>query len=535
MGVGMVEASEQRPELVSAMLEPGFYPDRPGSLELRETHISWVFLAGERAYKVKKPLVLPFLDYGSLERRREMCREEVRLNRRLAPEIYLRVVSIVRDGDRYRLAEEDASEASEYAVEMRRVDEERSLAALAGREELKPAQLAAVAERLARFHAEAAVAPPGSGGFDDLVATLDENLQTLRETAAPVLGGRRLDSAERFTRGFLASRRPSIERRAREGLVRDCHGDLRAEHVIVPSPGEVYVYDCVEFDPALRRIDVANDIAFLVMDLAALGSEEAGFSLIDAYRRAGGDPGDDALLSFFASYRAWVRAKVAALRARELSDRDPERPEQEERARSLFRLGHRLAWRARRPLALVVCGVAASGKSTLAREVADLSGWEHLSSDLARKRIAGLAPTERARQEHYSREFTERTYRELGETAGAALARGEGVIVDATFHRRHERGAFLGGLGDRSAPLLFVECRASEEVLVERARGREGEGDRVSDADAEVVRRQLAELEPLEEIGDGSRAELVTEAPSAELLGELERLVDGRLWQPPTA
>ena len=531
----MVDATDGRPELVSAMLEPGFYPDRPGSVELRETHISWVFLAGELAYKVKKPLVLPFLDYGSLERRREMCQEEVRLNRRLAPEIYRRVVSIVRDGDGYALAEEGAQEASEYAVEMRRVDEERSLAALAGRDELEPAQLAAVAELLARFHAEAPVAPSGTGGFDDLVATLEENLQTLRETAAPVFGERRLDSAERFTRGFLVARRQSIERRAGEGLVRDGHGDLRAEHVIVPSPGEVYVYDCVEFDPSLRRIDVANDVAFLVMDLAALGAEEAGFSLIDAYRRAGGDPGDDALLSFFASYRAWVRAKVAALRARELAEGDPESSEQEERARALFRLGHRLAWRARRPLALVVCGVAASGKSTLAREVADLSGWEHLSSDLVRKRIAGLAPTERARPEHYSREFTESTYRELGEAAGAALERGEGVIVDATFHRRHQRDAFRDGLGERSAPLLFVQCRASEEVLLERSGVREGERDRVSDADAEVVRRQLAELEPLEEIPAGSRAELLTEAPPGKLLGELEGLVDARLWRPPKA
>lgn len=511
------------------MLKPTLYPASPPTVELRETHISWVFLAGEFAYKVKKPVVLPFLDYGTLERRREMCREEVRLNRRLAPEIYLGVVAIVQAGNGYALAPETEPGAAEYAVEMRRVDEERSMGALAERRVLQPSQVRAVAELLARFHGEVPATLAGRSGFDDLVATLSENLATLRKTATAVLGELRLGSAETFTRRFLAARRESIERRAREGLVRDCHGDLRAEHVILPRQGDVYIYDCVEFDPSLRRIDVANDIAFLAMDLASLGAEDVGFSLIDAYRRAGGDPGDDALLSFFACYRAWVRTKVAAVRALELEEGDPERARQEEEARSLFRLGHRFAWRARRPLALVLCGVAASGKSTLAREVVELSGWPHLRSDLVRKEIAGVAPTDRARSEHYSPEFTERTYRRLGEIARGYLQAGTGVVLDATFHRRDERDAFRAGLGNPSAPLLFVECRASEQILWKRSRERQRDRDRVSDAGPEVVSLQLAELEPLTEVPPEGRAELFTEASPGELLTKLEGIVDRRL------
>ena len=146
------------------------------------------------------------------------------------------------------------------------------------------------------------------------MVTLNENLATLRSAGLEIIGDLRLSAAERFTRAFVSARRDELERRARAGQVRDCHGDLRAEHVIVPARGEIYVYDCVEFNPD-RRIDVAADMAFLVMDLARLGAESSAWQLIDAYRRAGGDPGDDPLLSFLASYRAWVRSKVACLRA----------------------------------------------------------------------------------------------------------------------------------------------------------------------------------------------------------------------------
>jgi predicted kinase len=308
--------------------------------------------------------------------------------------------------------------------------------------------------------------------------------------------------------------------------VRDCHGDLRAEHVIVPSRGDLYVYDCVEFNPALRQIDVAADIAFLVMDLARLGAEDSARELIEDYRLAGGDPGDDALVSFFAAYRAWVRAKVACLRALELPGRDPERARSEAEARQLVGLGHRFAWRARRPLLLVISGVAGSGKTTLARRLAEISGWPYVSSDLTRKRLAGLGPTERGSERHYSPELTARTYAEMGSAARSELARHGCAIVDATFHRRSERAAFRDRLGDPSGPLLVVDCTAPAEILFERARRRRLEPDRVSDAGGEVVRRPLAELEPADEGWYGERVELSTARPVEQLVVEVEAFVD---------
>ncbi|MGZ8688758.1 MAG: bifunctional aminoglycoside phosphotransferase/ATP-binding protein [Gaiellaceae bacterium] len=508
------------------MLKPALYPHAPRSVELRETHISWVFLAGDLAYKVKKPLVLPFLDYGTAERRREMCREEVRLNRRLAPRIYLRVVGLARDGERWSLTAEDDPAACEYAVEMRGVEERRSLAALAAAGTLRAEHVSATAAVLAAFHAAAPVADRERREVAVLEATLDENVVTLRDSGAGVIEQSRLDAAEHFTRAFVEARRDELEARAQGGLVRDCHGDLRAEHVIVPEHGDVYVYDCIEFNPDLRQIDVAADIAFLVMDLTRLGADSLAELLIADYRRAGGDPGDEALLFVFASYRAWVRAKVACIRAQELSGEDPELERVRAEAGELMRLGHRFAWRSRGPLVLVLCGVSGTGKTTVAHEVAAVSGWEHLSSDVTRKRLAGLDPTEPGGAGLYSRQRTIETYRELGRLAAERLDHDRGVVVDATFHLRAERDAFRDGFGERPGPLLFIECHASTETLLARVRERELKPDRVSDADTAVVEGQLAEFEPLDEVPRQWRAELRTEAQPAELVADLEAIVD---------
>ena len=288
-------------------------------MELRETHISWVLLAGELAFKLKKPLRLPFLDYGTLERRHALCREEVRLNSRLAPDVYRGVRAVVPAADGVRIADEDDPAAIEYAVEMRRYADESTLdrrlaAGAAGEPEVRD-----VARRLARFHADADIPPNPERAVPALEAMLDENFATLGELAVdPAV----LDDAQRLAAAFLSGRRVELEQRARSGSVRDGHGDLRAEHVVLERGIEVV--DCVEFDPALREIDVALDLAFLAMDLRRF-DERLARALVTAYREAGGDPGDDALLDFFAAQRALIRAKVSLMRAGQVSGADAER------------------------------------------------------------------------------------------------------------------------------------------------------------------------------------------------------------------
>jgi aminoglycoside phosphotransferase family enzyme/predicted kinase len=509
------------------MLDPAFYPSRPERVELRETHVSWVFLAGELAYKVKKPVVLPFLDYGTPERRRRMCREEVRLNTRLAPGYYLGVDAILRREGRYSLGPEEDPAAVDYAVRMRRVPEERTLAHLIERGELRLSELDAVSRRLAAFHGGADQAPLESRDPALLESSLRENVETLEAIGPPTLSPDRIEAMRHFTEAFLSACRDQLQARAEDGWVRDCHGDLRAEHVIVANG--VDAYDCVEFDPALRYVDVAADLAFLVMDVARLGSVELADRLVASYRSAGGNPGDDALLSFYAAYRAWVRSKVACVRISELRAGDPRRARAQGEARALLDLGHRFAWRARLPLVVVICGVAASGKSTLARRVEAISGLRHLSSDVTRKRLAGLAATETASAEHYGEEFNRLTYEELGRLAAEETERTGGAIVDATFRLPRDRKAFATGLGAGPPPIFFAQCTAPPAVLLERATAREGEPGVISDAGPAVVERQLDELEPLEEVPERLRAELSTERPVDEALGDLEAALDGLL------
>jgi aminoglycoside phosphotransferase family enzyme/predicted kinase len=512
--------------LVAAMLDPAFYPHHPDSVELRETHISWVFRAGGLAYKLKKPLVLPFLDYGNAARRGEMCEEEVRLNRRLAPRIYRRVVSIVPRGEGFALGDADDPGAVDYAVEMEAVDEQRSLAALDAAGILSASDVESIGRLLARFHASARVVQ-SQEALRCCLEPITENLGTLREIGRGVLDPGRLRVAAEFTDAFLVHHAEELERRAAAGCIRDGHGDLRAEHAIVPLGGEPYIYDCVEFDPRLREIDVAADLAFLVMDLARLGREECARDLLTTYRWAGGDPGSDELVAFFAAYRAWVRAVVACERAAELADDLAARRAEEEEARRLVELGHRFAWRARGPSVLIVCGVAASGKTTLAARLAGISGRPHLSSDLLRKRDAGIAPEQPAPPALYTREAREDVYRQLGREAAATVRHGKGAIVDATFHREFERFAFEEGMGEELTTPMVVECTAPTATLLRRAEARAHEPS-ASDADLDVVLRQLGERDPLHGRWARSHIALRTDIVLDQQVAEVETLLDRR-------
>jgi hypothetical protein len=506
------------------MADPHFYPDSPDDVDVRETHISWVFLAGGRAFKLRKAVVFPFLDYGTVDRRRLMCEEEVRLGRRFAPDLYAGVRAVVPSDGGFALASAGHADACEHVVEMRRFDERRTLAARLERGDVGVSEIRALASHIAAVHTSADPAPPGSFGPPQVAATVSENFTTLLGFAGEI-GDPRLAAAHRFAVAFLHGRHDELAARAAGGHVRDCHGDLRAEHVLL-EPGRVAVFDPVEFDPQLRTIDVAADLAFLVMELAEAGRADLAQALVEEYRGSGGDDGGDALLAFYAVYRAWVRAKVACLRAAELPPGELQRRELEH-ARELAALADRLSWRCRSPLAIVVCGPAATGKTHLAEALAASSGFVHLSSDRVRKELAGLAPEKRAPLAEYSEDASLRTYRELGRRASAAVS--GGTIVDATFRRRAHRDAFAAEWGDLASGPHFVECRAPAEVVAERARQREVEPGRTSDATPEIAARQLAEFEPLDEIPPSSHVALRTDRDVAETIDDLEAVLDAQL------
>jgi aminoglycoside phosphotransferase family enzyme/predicted kinase len=468
--------------VTEAMGRSCFYPGSP-PVTVCETHTAWVFLAGTHAYKVKKPVRMEFLDFSTLERRRLACLEELAINRELAPRIGVRLRAIVPLSDSYALVDPRASGAVEYAIEMRRFDEDRTMAALVDRGALSEEQVRAVARRLAAFHAAA----PLRGTRDpvgELRRMCDGNLRELL-ALVDTDGARRAVALERFTDAFLVAHRDEIAARAEAGRIRDGHGDLRAEHVVLEDP--LVIVDRLEFDRRLRETDVADDLAFLVMDLERLGARDPARLLVESYRDAGGDPGSDALLAFYAAHRAIVRMKVALLRAAQLGD-PVAVAAAHERAGELLDLAERLAWRARGPLVLAVSGPPASGKSTLAEAISQRSGWPVLSSDAERKRRRGLPLTAAAPDEDYTLDARAEIYRRLGEHARAALADGGGAIVDATFGDARLRAAFVAGRGS-SERLVGLACEAPALLRDRWGRDRQPGDARGSDAGPGVVAR----------------------------------------------
>jgi predicted kinase len=410
---------------------------------------------------------------------------------------------VVEGHDGLELRQQTHKRAIDYVVEMRRYDEDRTVAATLARGELRRRDVELVARTVKAFHDRC---PPARGRLRGSTAVrreVEKNLAELLEVSATGAERDRIRSLGRVMSSFVSAHTDVFDRRRIDGLVRECHGDLRAEHVVLDGD-PVTIVDGVEFDRALRTLDVADDLAFLMMDLAALGGERYGQQLIDSYRALGGDCGDDVLLAFFALHRALVRLKVSAGRG--------------SRARELAQLADRYRWRLLGPLVIVACGRPASGKSTLASALAARSRLAHLSSDQIRKRLAHLEPTDRGRPEHYGADFNRATYANLGHEAAAEVHAGRGAIVDATFRRRTDRKSFAEAFGD-AAPLLFVECRAPRAERLRRARARERSAGRVSDATEDVVK--LARWEPLTEIPAQARIAVRTDKPVDKLVTEV--------------
>jgi aminoglycoside phosphotransferase family enzyme/predicted kinase len=505
------------PALLEALTAPAMYG---GSVPVvvHETHASWVFVAGDRAYKVKKPVALGFLDYSTLASRRSACREEVRVNRDLAPGIYLGVRAIVKTVGGFRLTRDGTRGAVEYAVEMCSFREDDTFAGLIAAGSLTQAHVAAVARLLADFHRSAAVV--ADWGPDWVLAAWRRNVGELQRMDHPA--GWRLDIAASFGEAFVKAHALELERRALLRLARDGHGDLRCEHMLARPI--VRVVDRIEFDPELRRTDIACDLAFLAMDLEAHGQRWAAQALVGAYRHAGMSPGGEALRSFYAAHWALVRAKVAMIAAAE-HDRGTG-AEQLRRAQQLWSLSERLSWRARVPLAVVICGPAASGKSVLASELARRSEMPVVSSDATRKRLAHLAPFEPARTEHYSARFTRETYEQLGRDALLALHRDDGVIVDATCRSRGDRALLLGRLQRAGMTRLVVRCEVPLELALERAARRLHDPQRVSDATPRIAEEQFRAFEELDERSDGSVLRLDTAQTLDMQVAEVARALD---------
>lgn len=494
----------------------------PHAIERRETHLSVVFLHGDRAYKVLRDVRFGFVDHRTLGARRRAQRVALRRNRPLAADVYLRVLAVVPDRQGVRLAPESDAAAVEYVLEMRRFDARDTLASRVANGQVAQRDVERIATRLVAFHAAARpVAMPTRAGSAaaHVAAQLDENLD---ELLVRLPGDRDREAVFRIRRrlhAFLRDRAELLAVRNREGRVRELHGDLRADHVLV-EPDGIRVVDAIEFSRELAEVDIADELAFLDSDLEARGARAVATRLLAAYRAHGGDPGPPRLRAFYGVHRACVRSKVMTL-GPPGGTSDPLVD-----ARRLLALAERISWRILGPRAYVLCGLSGSGKSHLAGALAATSGLDVVASDRVRKARAGLGPTERASEELYAASVTEATYRELGERAAATIAAGDSIVVDATCLTRRDRTWLLDAMREYGRDAWFIRCEAPPEVLRRRVERRADRSDRESDATVDILERQRSAAEPLDEIPADRVLVLRTDTAVDGILGRLSALLD---------
>lgn len=506
--------------LINALQDPSLYPHPVDGIRLLETHISWIILTGSHAYKLKKPLDLGFLDFRSLESRRFYCEEELRLNRRLAETIYEAVVPITGTPEAPVIGGE--GEAIDYALRMRQFDPDQALDRLSDRGELTAEHLDELAERIAAFHQSVPALDADSplGAPSRLREAMLDNFTTVLDTIDDGKDRRQAESLRAWTESTFDQLEPTLHQRLEQGQIRECHGDLHLGN-IAWFEGRITVFDCIEFNEAFRWIDTANDLAFLLMDLESRGHQGWAYRVLNHYLEQVGDFGALPLLGLYKAYRAMIRAKIALL-----SPADT--PEQSEQLRERYRNYAALAERYSQfpaPWLAVTTGYSASGKSHISGALAEHFGMIRIRSDVERKRLFNLAPTDSSRSAEdsgiYTPEATQQTYSRLESLARQALMAGFPVIVDSAALRRDERESLHAIAEELGLPGLTISCETPESVLRDRIRERSHQKGEVSEATESVLDHQLSTADPIADSEATHTVHIRTDQP-----GSLRLLID---------
>ena len=470
--------------LIDALLRADAYPHAVRDLTLIETHISWVLLTGDYVYKLKKPVKLPFLDFSTLDRRRHFCAEELRLNRRLAPEIYLDVVTIGGSREAPRIG---AEPAIEYAVKMKQFAADATLDRQLGGVDSEA--IRRLGEAIAAFHEKT---PPSETGGDGqaIARNLSELEQALGGSQVATLGG-----IAAWLRAALARLAIDLRTRHKGGAVKEGHGDLHLENLACID-GRIVPFDALEFDPALRCIDVLDEVAFTAMDFMAHGRDDFAFEFLNSYLECTGDYGGLAVLRLYLVHRALVRAKVQSIKAAQASDTSRSQAQ----AERYMALAERLI-APPSPLLIITHGLSGSGKTRISSELVSRLAAIRVRSDLERKRLRGLDALAHSDSPLggglYDSQTSDATYAALGQAAAAGLRRGFNVIADGTFLRRRRRDALLQVANQQGGQCVIVDCQAPEAVLRERIVNRAAQRADASEATTRVLDHQLTHRDPL--------------------------------------
>lgn len=490
----------QRSEcLVNALHNPHAYAHPVTTVQEIQTHTAWVLLTGKDAYKIKKPVDFDFLDFSTLEKRRHWCEEEVRLNRRFAPHIYLEVTEI-----RGTLKQPHVGGSGlvlEYAVHMRQFPDKQLLSELAVDKQLTTSHIDQLSEQLAKFHQATDQASPESDyGQPALIQHwVSENFRFLLSSMITDTDRQQLEHIQQWTHAQEQQFAPHFEDRKHNGFIRECHGDLHLRNLTIIA-GAITPFDCIEFNDKLRWIDVMSEVAFLIMDLETHGYPHFGHQLLNRYLQLTGDYEGLRGLPYYLVYRALVRAKVAILRREQVS------PQSQDYQESTTEYGHYIQFvlqhiNKNQPVLYITHGFSGSGKSFLAKALNEAQGIIQIRSDIERKRLSGLNAREHHRLEMekgiYEKQRTEATYQRLAELATFVLNAGFSVLLDATFLKQSHRD-FMRQLADiLDIPFLILHCVAPKQMLEQRIHVREKVGQDPSDATLQVLEAQRGNAEPL--------------------------------------
>ncbi len=488
--------------VAQALLRPEAYPHPVSAetgIQLVETHISWIFLTGKWAYKLKKPLDLGFLDFSTLQRRELCCHEEVRLNRRLCPDIYLGVSPVTVADGVYRV--DGQGRVADYLVRMLQFDRNLEIDRLLAAERLPAERIREIAAMIARFHQCAEPAAPETP-YGTPAVLLEPMLENLDITEQLRHAPEETVAMERIRQWTLDEHRrlsPGLSERKAEGFIRACHGDLHTSNMVILN-GHIRIFDCIEFNPKLSIIDVISDIAFLFMDLEHAARKDYAWLLLNTYLSATGDYAGLRMLRLYLTYRAMVRAKVTAIRFSQ-SASPIEKAAALEAHRSYLRLASGYL-KSPRPVLVLMHGVSGSGKSQLAARLSETAGCVVIRSDVERKRLFGLEAHEGSRSsgvDIYTPEAGEKTYATLFDQAGEVLSGGFSVIIDATFLKRSNRRPFMELAERLGCRCRIITTTAERETLRQRVAGRLEEGCDPSEANLQVLAGQLLSLEGLDD------------------------------------
>ena len=511
----MVPQSARR--LIQSLADPAVLGEGAEEVQTLQTHMSWILLAGPHAYKIKKPLDLGFADFSTLGKRRHFCEEELRINRRLAPELYLEVVPVCGTPEAPTLG--DLGEPIEYAVKMRRFPQDSLLDRVLRRGELRNEHIDELVRQVADFHRRIEVDANGRGfGTPEAVRKpVDENFEPLETDAPDAQITALLERLRDWSNEQFQARQQDFAARKRDGFIRECHGDLHLGNIVLWDDS-VVIFDAIEFNENLRWIDVLSELAFLVMDLEDRGRPDFARRALNRYLEITGDYRGLGVLPYYLTYRALVRAKVCDIRRRQKGVNSQEQRRLMEELQRYVRLADHYA-SASTPKLIITHGVSGSGKTTATGQLAEMLGAVRIRSDLERKRLFGLDPLARTESDvnHriYAPEATSRVYTQLAELAEAVVRGGFTVIVDATFLDHSHREMLARAAVRTNVPFLILHFHADEQTLRERVCSRQRSQEDASEADLAVLDQQLRSQQPLSGSEMAATISIDTSAPLA--------------------